>query len=193
VAISFQLSAFSHQLSAISFQPSAFSHQLSAFEFRLGGPNRLRARRLPIGRTTPPRRAEQPADQAAEHSFDFNQNCKNALLDSLGDENEIEAENRLALEFAGRPHRDVQETPEFTVASPSAPLGDIAADRHAGPSHLTSQAESLALREVGGHLIDGFVQVACTLPDIELPEVLHHDLLTFVSATADCWPLTADN
>jgi hypothetical protein len=32
--LSFQPSAFSHQLSAISFQPSAFSYQLSAISFK---------------------------------------------------------------------------------------------------------------------------------------------------------------
>ena len=115
--------------------------------------------------------------QTREHSLDVLQFGNYWRHSFLVGQTQKYGHQQVGLQFTSGTQGDVDEAAELSIPEPAASLGDIRCDRQRGTSTLRYEPESLGLGKVVGDAVDAVDNHPTSLPDLELPKVLHTPLL----------------
>ena len=120
------------------------------------------------------------ASQTGEHSLDVLQLTNDRRHIVLVGHPQEHGHKQVGLQLRSRTQCDIDKPAELAISEAAASLGDVGCDRHRRPPTLRDEPESLGSRKRVGYPIDPMDNHATSLPDLELPKVLHPPLVPLI-------------
>lgn len=100
-------------------------------------------------------------------------------------------DEEVRLQLSGRAEGDVYKPTELSTSETAASLGDVRCYRNRRPPTLRNEPVSLGGRKRLRDLIDPNYNHATSLPDLELPKVLHPPLVPLMPENGNTLPSSA--
>ena len=120
----------------------------------------------------------EAASQTGKHSLHVLQLVNNRRHGLLVGHPQEHGHMQVGLQLRSRTQCDVDKPCGLSVAEAAASLGDVRCDRDRRPAALRDETESFRLREPFSDPIDAVDDNTTSLPNLELPKVLHPPLVS---------------
>ena len=117
------------------------------------------------------------ASQTGEHSLDVLQLANDWRHIVLVGHPQEHGHEQVGLQLRSRTQCDIDKPAELAISEAAASLGNVGCDRHRCPPTLRNKSESFRLGEPFGDSVDAIDDNTTSLPDLELPKVLHPPLV----------------
>ena len=115
--------------------------------------------------------------QAGEHSLDVLQLANDRRHIVLVGHPQEHGHKQVGFQLRSRTQCDIDKPAELAISEAAASLGNVGCDRHRCPPTLRNKSESFRLGEPFGDSVDAINDNTTSLPDLELPKVLHPPLV----------------
>ncbi|HSA93562.1 MAG TPA: hypothetical protein VLE48_11170, partial [Terriglobales bacterium] len=109
--------------------------------------------------------------ESGEHSADLCKHCLKPLVIGRTEQPEILRYQKMALQFAGRSHGDLNEPRKLSIAVASTAFSQIRFNRNAATPNLAGESVQLLGRELARDPVDGQGQFVRGLPDSQVSEI----------------------
>jgi len=120
----------------------------------------------------------EAASQACEHPlyvFQLSNHRRNTVFVSHAQENR---DQQMRFQFRGRTQRDVDKPGELSISEATASFGDVRCDRDRCPATLRDETKTFRPGECLSDAVDAADNDTTSLPDLELPKILHPPLVS---------------